>query len=136
QYVRLVPGKVKDQLIDDRYLDRADLFEKDGAESGVEGGVRGGVIGGVVGGMPGGVMDQLAMRSVAPAPPPPPMASPVPQAEMITVTSQAAIADASKAGNGQAVDVQVRSDFRSTAFWQPDVVTDSSGVARVTFKYP
>jgi uncharacterized protein YfaS (alpha-2-macroglobulin family) len=130
QYVRLVPGKMKDQLIDDRYM------ERDGVESGVEAGVKGGVIGGVVGGIPGGVADQTVMRSVAPAPPPPSMASPVAQAEMITVTSQAAIGDARKAGNGQGVDVQVRSDFRSTAFWQPDVVTDASGVAKVKFKYP
>jgi hypothetical protein len=32
--------------------------------------------------------------------------------------------------------VQVRNDFRSTAFWQPDVVTDAQGVATVKFKYP
>ena len=32
--------------------------------------------------------------------------------------------------------VQVRSDFRSTAFWQPDVVTDQQGVATVKIKYP
>jgi uncharacterized protein YfaS (alpha-2-macroglobulin family) len=32
--------------------------------------------------------------------------------------------------------VRVRSDFRSTALWLPDVVTDSSGSATVTFSYP
>ncbi len=32
--------------------------------------------------------------------------------------------------------VQVRSDFRSTVFWQPDVITDASGVATVKVKYP
>ncbi len=32
--------------------------------------------------------------------------------------------------------VQVRSDFRSTAFWQPDVVTDRDGRARVKVKFP
>lgn len=32
--------------------------------------------------------------------------------------------------------VQVRSDFRSTVIWRPDVVTDSSGVATVKVKYP
>lgn len=32
--------------------------------------------------------------------------------------------------------VQVRHDFRSTVFWQPDVVTDQQGVATVKVKYP
>jgi uncharacterized protein YfaS (alpha-2-macroglobulin family) len=30
----------------------------------------------------------------------------------------------------------VRSDFRSTAFWKPDVITDANGKATVTFAYP
>ncbi|HEX8138116.1 MAG TPA: MG2 domain-containing protein [Pyrinomonadaceae bacterium] len=32
--------------------------------------------------------------------------------------------------------VQVRNDFRSTMFWQPDVVTDAAGLASVKVKYP
>src|SRR6185295_4889720 len=32
--------------------------------------------------------------------------------------------------------VVVRSDFRATAFWQPDVKTGADGTARVTVKYP
>ncbi|HTG15792.1 MAG TPA: alpha-2-macroglobulin family protein, partial [Blastocatellia bacterium] len=32
--------------------------------------------------------------------------------------------------------VQVRNDFRSTALWQPDVVTDKSGKATVKVKFP
>ena len=32
--------------------------------------------------------------------------------------------------------VVVRSDFRATAFWQPDVKTGADGTARVTLKYP
>src|SRR5262249_30561617 len=32
--------------------------------------------------------------------------------------------------------VQVRSDFRSTVFWQPDVVTDKDGKAIVKVKFP
>lgn len=32
--------------------------------------------------------------------------------------------------------VQVRSDFRSTIFWQPDIQTDSNGTATVKVKYP
>ena len=32
--------------------------------------------------------------------------------------------------------VQVRSDFRSTMFWQPDITTDADGHAAVKVKYP
>lgn len=35
-----------------------------------------------------------------------------------------------------AASIQVRSDFRATAFWQPDVKTDADGVATVKVKYP
>src|SRR5262249_54093786 len=38
--------------------------------------------------------------------------------------------------SGQEPAVQVRSDFRSTAFWQPDVVTDKDGKAVVKVKFP
>ena len=37
---------------------------------------------------------------------------------------------------GQEPAVQVRSDFRSTVFWQPDVVTDKDGKAAVKVKFP
>jgi len=37
---------------------------------------------------------------------------------------------------GQEPAVQVRTDFRSTVFWQPDVVTDNGGQATVKVKYP
>jgi uncharacterized protein YfaS (alpha-2-macroglobulin family) len=37
---------------------------------------------------------------------------------------------------GQEPAVQVRNDFRSTVIWQPDVVTNESGVAIVKVKYP
>lgn len=38
--------------------------------------------------------------------------------------------------DGQGPAVQVRSDFRSTALWQPDVRTDANGAAIVRVKYP
>ncbi|HKQ79889.1 MAG TPA: alpha-2-macroglobulin family protein [Blastocatellia bacterium] len=38
--------------------------------------------------------------------------------------------------SGQEPAVQVRSDFRSTIFWQPDVVTDKDGAAVVKVKFP
>ncbi|MDX6611737.1 MAG: alpha-2-macroglobulin, partial [Blastocatellia bacterium] len=37
---------------------------------------------------------------------------------------------------GQEPAVQVRSDFRSTIFWQPDVTTNVDGAATVKIKYP
>jgi len=37
---------------------------------------------------------------------------------------------------GQEPAVVVRSDFRSTVFWQPDMVTDQDGKATVKVKYP
>src|SRR5688500_12859954 len=37
---------------------------------------------------------------------------------------------------GKEPAVQVRNDFRSTAFWQPDVVTDKNGKATVKLKFP
>jgi uncharacterized protein YfaS (alpha-2-macroglobulin family) len=40
-------------------------------------------------------------------------------------------------GSGQQDSpVQVRSDFRSTAYWRPDVVTDADGTASIKVKYP
>ena len=37
---------------------------------------------------------------------------------------------------GQEPAVQVRSDFRSTIVWLPDVKTDANGAATVKVKYP
>jgi hypothetical protein len=37
---------------------------------------------------------------------------------------------------GEGPAVQVRTDFRSTVFWQPDVITDKDGRATVKVKYP
>jgi uncharacterized protein YfaS (alpha-2-macroglobulin family) len=39
-------------------------------------------------------------------------------------------------GAGEEPAVVVRSDFRSTVLWQPDVVTDKNGSATVKVKYP
>lgn len=39
-------------------------------------------------------------------------------------------------GGGQEPPVQVRTDFRSTVFWQPDVTTDAQGHAVIKVKYP
>lgn len=42
----------------------------------------------------------------------------------------------SEGGEGGQGNVTVRSDFRATAFWQPDVLTDTAGRARVKVKFP
>jgi len=39
-------------------------------------------------------------------------------------------------GAGAGSAVTVRSDFRETAFWQPDVITDATGKATAQVKYP
>jgi hypothetical protein len=66
-------------------------------------------------------------------------------AEAITVTAQAParnemkdMAGFARADEAQSLpmDVQVRSDFRSTALWKPDVVTGPDGTARVTLQFP
>ena len=43
--------------------------------------------------------------------------------------------EAEKTGAGDS-SVQVRSDFRSTTFWGPDIVTDTNGKATVEVQYP
>jgi alpha-2-macroglobulin len=94
----------------------------------------GGVAGGVVGGRADGRMLARLEDAAAPPPPPPPsMVAPTVQAnavaEAITVTAMAPEVPPE-------IDVQVRADFRSTALWLPDVVTDKSGTATVKVKYP
>ncbi|HUR79237.1 MAG TPA: alpha-2-macroglobulin family protein, partial [Thermoanaerobaculia bacterium] len=66
---------------------------------------------------------RMAKVGNMPAPPPPP-----PMAPPAEVTAQAAAP--------QGIEVTVRSDFRSTAFWKPDIVTDASGKASVKVKFP
>jgi uncharacterized protein YfaS (alpha-2-macroglobulin family) len=110
-----------------------DGYLVDGVEGGVEGGVPGGVVGGVVGG---------------PMAPPPPSPAPESVAQAITVTAEAPgmdslaakemrrqEADASAVAE-PSIDVQVRTDFRSTAFWKADVMTDRNGTATIKVKYP
>jgi alpha-2-macroglobulin len=69
-----------------------------------------------------------ATAAPAPVAPPPPPA-PAPQVGRLAA-KEAAAAD------GAAMQVEVRSDFRSTAFWKPDIVTDAGGTATVTVKMP
>jgi uncharacterized protein YfaS (alpha-2-macroglobulin family) len=103
-----------------------------GVEGGVEGGVPGGVVGGMIGGRVSSVSEAITVSANAPAvmqdfaapPPPSPQRS-----DMAAMKKEV--------GNeAPPIDVQVRSDFRSTALWKPDLVTDASGKATVSVKFP
>jgi uncharacterized protein YfaS (alpha-2-macroglobulin family) len=81
--------------------------------------------GAVVGGVMGGARDAVSESVANVAPPPPPASMPAPPAPQ------------QKDGQGAvAIDVQVRSDFRSTAFWKPNVITDANGAATISVKFP
>src|SRR5262249_35069925 len=109
RYVNLIEEKGK--LIDDRARREQKKDENYFAFDAVNevGGWMGGVVGGTA------------------------VAVPKPQAvsEAITVTAESPLIMAPAA-----MKIAVRSDFRSTAFWQPDVVTGADGTARVALKYP
>lgn len=132
-YVKLVEMK-NGTLVDERYA--KEMEERDQRYSKGEGAaVGGGVLGGVA-------------ADAAAAPPPSPVSNAV--AESITVTASAPVAQSRMAmmktmTGGDARErkdeagepaVTVRSDFRSTAFWKPDVVTGSDGRATVKVKFP
>ncbi|HSY52364.1 MAG TPA: alpha-2-macroglobulin family protein, partial [Thermoanaerobaculia bacterium] len=85
----------------------------------------------MMGGRTGAVAEAITVSAPAPmlaksaamVPPPPPQ-SPKP--------SPAGVAG----GVAAESPVQVRSDFRSTIFWQPDVKTDANGLATIKVTYP
>ena len=86
-------------------------------QAGVEGGVPGGVVGGV--------------------------AAPAPVPETIAVMAEAESRDASLAAEAPAVldelqagQVELRSEFSETAFWQPHLVTAADGTAALEFTVP
>ncbi len=123
RYVTLVEKDGK--LIDERDLANArrDEEAKDKVEGGVEAGVAGGVAGGTI-----RMNEQRAMNAPSSR-----MAKSASVAEAITVTAAAPALAPQAPGS---IEVVVRSDFRSTAFWQPDVRTGPDGVATVNVKFP
>ena len=85
---------------------------------------------GAVGGRVGNVAAEMAPPPPPPSPVPAPVAPPA-ALERITVTEQVPTVM-----GAPGIEVQVRSDFRSTAFWQPDVVTGAGGTATVKVTFP
>jgi uncharacterized protein YfaS (alpha-2-macroglobulin family) len=133
RYVLLTVGK-DGQLIDDRNLAKDERQQVGDASYGYLGRFEDGVVGGVVGG--------AVANTVAPPPPPRVGADMAMQrkasvAEAITVTAAAPMLSKGVPVNlPPGMEVVVRSDFRSTAFWNPAVITAADGVAHVTFTYP
>ncbi len=88
----------------------------------------------------GDVMQEAA-EAAAPLPPAAPQLSSMAKSAERMATKRAARdgvdsnedAKGSLEGGGSIV---VRSDFRSTVFWQPDITTDAQGKAEVKFTYP
>jgi alpha-2-macroglobulin len=66
----------------------------------------------------------------------PVMLGDVPAAGRLFFRAKAPAEQAEEAGPNAEPAVVVRSDFRSTVFWQPDVITDQHGEATVKVTYP
>lgn len=115
--------------------DGVEYGEDEGVVGGVEGGVPGGVVGGMVGGVAADMVQEVSVTAQAPAsmPPPAPVAPPPPPLMAKGARKEATSAVANEA---VPIEVEVRSDFRSTALWKPDVITDANGIAKVTVKFP
>ncbi len=146
QYAKLVEG-VDKQLIDERQVGRKDYQdflredvgylvkdeERDASSS------RSSVIGyGQVGGLGGGRASPSAPSVREEAKKELAANEPVNGREFdrLQLLADLQKPDQVKSKSGSEPAVQVRSDFRSTILWQPDVVTDRNGRATVKVKYP
>lgn len=164
-YTKLVVGD-NEQLIDDRQLEwqrlmersRRDLYQFDALQkekslalddidatkAGAFGGT--GVWRGGAGGGGAGFSRVLATASAESAPAaaaaPPEFVTAIADQPMQFADRKVAMLGAVanhgiiRDNGGEEPAVVVRSDFRSTVFWQPDVVTDKNGSATVKVKYP
>ncbi|MCM2316093.1 MAG: MG2 domain-containing protein [Thermoanaerobaculia bacterium] len=128
-YIKLVKGK-SGRLIDAKFA----MNERD-EQVGAEGGVLGGVAGGY---LADSVQEAISVTAAAPAM----MNAPAPAPQSRQMAKSVARKDAPGEKKENAVTdggdaaVQVRSDFRSTILWKPDLVTDASGKATVKVTYP
>ena len=124
-YIKLIESK-GGRLIDERLAG-----SKDDDRQRRDGGVVGGVAGGVA---MDAVAESITLTAQANAVPPPPAAAPMPSRMFAKSARLEAKEEEGQASGQQAV--QVRSDFRSTVFWKPDIVTADDGTATVRFTYP
>lgn len=95
-------------------------------------GVKDGVVGGMVGGRlakSAAVSESITVSQGAPMIAPAPASAPQ-RSDMARERKENANEPAGT------IDVQVRSDFRSTALWKPDLVTDANGIGKVSVKFP
>ncbi|MCL4789576.1 MAG: alpha-2-macroglobulin, partial [Verrucomicrobia bacterium] len=87
----------------------------------------------------GGALREMAESSVARRSldvPAAPAAVAAPEPLALGAEFKAGRARAETPAGGEEPAVQVRTDFRATVFWQPDVKTDANGKATVKVKYP
>ena len=82
----------------------------------------------------------MEMKRAAPArsmaPPPPPAPAPMGASMKTMATAPVAAESAPAAAAAGESAVVVRTDFRATALWKPDVVTGADGRAQVSLRYP
>jgi alpha-2-macroglobulin len=120
----LSPGEPSDAF----YANEA--LAMDAAATEQAGGVGGG------GGGFGGRGMALAKSAAMTAAPAPMAAASGRMGEMTRFRAEKQMADKMEAGQPDEPAVQVRSDFRSTMLWQPDLKTDAKGTATVKVTYP
>lgn len=131
-YAKLLENAEK-QLVDSRDFEdgrRRDLGHL-GGEAGKKDEFRGGVVGGMISGLSMNAPAAVAVEEKGAFS----RTEDLRNARELDkiVSDRASLAQAIP---GQEPAVQVRSDFRSTMFWQPDLVTGSDGQAVVKVKYP
>jgi uncharacterized protein YfaS (alpha-2-macroglobulin family) len=147
QYAKLVAGE-NDQLIDERDKQRQAnraREESDGADrrdyyfdvlNGPASDMRFSESGGGGGG--GAVSSRFSMSRLAGRSQnvPASAAMPMPAGESKSKLADSSVEMLGLPPGDEASAVQVRTDFRSTILWQPDVKTDANGRATVKVKYP
>jgi uncharacterized protein YfaS (alpha-2-macroglobulin family) len=130
-YLKLVEGTNK-QLIDDRRVGQKDQpFEKLELLADLQAARRSNAIGGVAAAdavSESAIVTESGSNQLKVGAP-----SPINGREMDRLSRDTGLAGGTV---GKEPAVQVRNDFRSTALWQPDVVTDKNGKAVVKVKFP
>ncbi|HYC59171.1 MAG TPA: MG2 domain-containing protein [Thermoanaerobaculia bacterium] len=139
----VVSGSAQNQryrrLSEEKAVEEREAKEQDGAVGARVRRERGDLAATAAGYAVGAVSESITVTSMAPqmAPPPPPaVAAPVAPPSPEVANMKMAVGMVGGAASAPNMEVQVRSDFRSTALWKPDVVTDANGTATVKVKFP